>query len=44
MENFKPYYAVIFTSKVTENNEGYAEMAQQICDSSPAARDCWSSS
>ena len=25
-----PYYAVIFTSKQTENIEGYAEMALQI--------------
>ena len=32
MKNFKPYYAVIFTSTMTENTKGYAEMAQQIED------------
>lgn len=26
----KPYYAVIFTSKPTENNVGYAEMAEAM--------------
>lgn len=30
MQNFKPYYAVIFTSTLTENTEGYGEMAQKI--------------
>jgi len=28
--NFKPYYAVIFTSTQTENLEGYAEMAAHV--------------
>jgi len=32
MQNFKPYYAVIFTSKLTTNNEGYSEMAQKMED------------
>jgi len=32
MQNFKPYYAVIFTSKLTKNNKGYAEMAQKMED------------
>lgn len=32
MQNFKPYYAVIFTSKLTKNDEGYSEMAQKIED------------
>ncbi len=32
MQNFKPYYAVIFTSKLTKNNEGYSEMAQKMED------------
>ncbi|MFP4844396.1 antibiotic biosynthesis monooxygenase family protein [Winogradskyella sp. PE311] len=27
MENFKPYFAVIFTSTQTANTNGYAEMA-----------------
>jgi len=30
MQNFKPYYAVIFTSTLTQNNEGYSEMAQKM--------------
>lgn len=30
MQNFKPYYAVIFTSTLTTNTEGYNEMAQQM--------------
>ena len=30
MQNFKPYYAVIFTSTLTENSEGYVEMAQKM--------------
>ncbi|MEM6684303.1 MAG: antibiotic biosynthesis monooxygenase [Bacteroidota bacterium] len=30
--NFKPYYAVIFTSIQTKTLEGYAEMAQQMED------------
>jgi len=32
MQNFKPYYAVIFTSTVTKNTEGYSEMAQKMED------------
>ena len=32
MQNFKPYYAVIFTSKLTKNNKGYTEMAQKMED------------
>lgn len=27
MQNFKPYYAVIFTSTLTNNSKGYREMA-----------------
>ena len=30
MQNFKPYYAVIFTSTLTQKNEGYSEMAQKM--------------
>jgi len=30
MKNFKPYYAVIFTSIQTKNIEGYAKMSQQM--------------
>ncbi|MCT4628860.1 antibiotic biosynthesis monooxygenase [Winogradskyella sp.] len=30
MKNFKPYFAVIFTSTQTENTEGYAEMADKM--------------
>lgn len=30
MKNFKPYYAVIFTSKQTELTEGYSEMANKM--------------
>lgn len=30
MKNFKPYFAVIFTSTQTENIEGYAEMAEKM--------------
>ncbi|WP_340154653.1 antibiotic biosynthesis monooxygenase [uncultured Winogradskyella sp.] len=30
MKNFKPYYAVIFTSTQTEINTGYAEMANKM--------------
>ena len=30
MKNFKPYYAVIFTSTQTENTEGYAKMAEKM--------------
>ncbi|TDY10502.1 antibiotic biosynthesis monooxygenase family protein [Meridianimaribacter flavus] len=29
-KDFKPYYAVIFTSTQKENIEGYAEMANQM--------------
>jgi len=29
-ENFKPYYAVIFTSTLKENHEGYSEMANKM--------------
>ena len=32
MQNFKPYYAVIFTSKLTKNNKGYTEMAKKMED------------
>ena len=32
MQNFKPYYAVIFTSIVTKNTEGYSEMAIKMED------------
>ena len=32
MKNFKPYYAVIFTSMITKNTNGYSEMAQQMED------------
>ena len=28
--NFKPYYAVIFTSTQTENTEGYTEMTEKM--------------
>lgn len=31
-KEFKPYYAVIFTSIQTATTEGYAEMAQQMED------------
>ncbi|WP_299121714.1 antibiotic biosynthesis monooxygenase [uncultured Winogradskyella sp.] len=30
MNNFKPYFAVIFTSTQTEYTEGYAEMANRM--------------
>jgi len=30
MKNFEPYYAVIFTSKHTNNIEGYSEMAEKM--------------
>jgi heme-degrading monooxygenase HmoA len=30
MQNFNPYYAVIFTSTLTKNTEGYSEMAQKM--------------
>lgn len=30
MKNFKPYYAVIFTSTQRETIEGYSEMAEQM--------------
>lgn len=30
MKTIKPYYAVIFTSKQTENTQGYAEMASKM--------------
>ena len=30
MQNFKPYFAVIFTSTVTDNVEGYNEMAEKM--------------
>ncbi|MCB0461285.1 MAG: antibiotic biosynthesis monooxygenase [Flavobacteriaceae bacterium] len=32
MQNFKPYYAVIFTSTLTKNTEGYSDMAQKMED------------
>jgi heme-degrading monooxygenase HmoA len=30
MKNFKPYYAVIFTSTQTETTTGYSEMANKM--------------
>jgi len=30
MKNFKPYFAVIFTSTQTENTNGYSEMAEKM--------------
>lgn len=30
MQNFKPYYAVIFTSTLTEDNDDYNEMSKKI--------------
>lgn len=30
MQKFKPYYAVIFTSTLTDNIEGYQEMAYKM--------------
>lgn len=30
MKDFKPYYAVIFTSTQNENTEGYSEMADKM--------------
>ncbi|BAO75379.1 antibiotic biosynthesis monooxygenase family protein [Winogradskyella sp. PG-2] len=30
MKNFKPYFAVIFTSTQTQHTEGYAEMANKM--------------
>ena len=30
LQNFKPYYAVIFTSTQTENIEGYSEMGDKM--------------
>ncbi len=30
MQNFKQYYAVIFTSTLTNDTEGYSEMAQKM--------------
>ena len=30
MKNFKPYFAVIFTSTQTEHTEGYLEMANKM--------------
>lgn len=32
MSNFKRYYAVIFSSMLTQNNDGYSAMAQQMED------------
>lgn len=32
MQNFKPYYAVIFTSTLTNNSEGYSEMGQKMVE------------
>jgi heme-degrading monooxygenase HmoA len=32
MQNFKSYYAVIFTSTLTENSKGYMEMAKKMED------------
>ena len=30
MQNFKPYYAVIFTSTLTTDSKGYSEMAKKM--------------
>lgn len=30
MKNYKPYFAVIFTSKQTEHTKGYAEMSEKM--------------
>jgi heme-degrading monooxygenase HmoA len=30
MKNFKPYYAVIFTSKQNDDANGYSEMAEKM--------------
>jgi len=30
MQNTNSYYAVIFTSKMTDNNKGYSKMAEQM--------------
>ena len=30
MQNFKPYFAVIFTSTLTSNTEGYNEMSKKM--------------
>jgi heme-degrading monooxygenase HmoA len=30
MQNFKPYYAVIFTSTLTKESEGYSDMANKM--------------
>lgn len=30
MQSFKPYYAVIFTSTLTKNTQGYSEMSQKM--------------
>ena len=30
MQNFKPYYAVIFTSTLTEDTKGYSEMSEKM--------------
>ena len=30
IEEFEPYYAVIFTSTLSENHQGYNEMAEQM--------------
>lgn len=30
MKNFKPYYAVIFTSTQSQDREGYSEMAEKM--------------
>lgn len=32
MQNFKPYYAVIFTSTLSKDTKGYIEMAQKMKD------------
>lgn len=32
MQNFKPYYAVIFTSTLTTDTEGYNEMGQKMVE------------
>ena len=30
MQNFKPYYAVIFTSTLTKESEGYSDLANKM--------------
>lgn len=41
MKNFKPYYAVIFTSTQTEDINGYTEMAQKMEDLAKQQKVLW---